>query len=135
MATGAGKAQGSQLKRNGTLIAECINIDGSGAKADMQDATNMDSTGGYREYVPTLLDAGEISVNCNHLGSAGTTQTDLQSDFDNQALQSWTIDLPPALGGTYSFNAYVTAVDFKLAHDKLAEFSFKLKITGPRTFA
>lgn len=132
--SGAFKAQGSQLKRNGTLIAECVNIDGSGAKTDLLDVTNMDSTGAYREKIPGLLDAGEISVTANHLGNTSATQGNLQADFDGQVLNSWTIDLPNALG-TYSFQAYVTSVDFKLAHDKQAEFSFKLTITGPRTFA
>ncbi len=132
--SGAFKAQGSVLSRAGTAIAECVTIDGSGSKADIADVTNMDSPGAYREKLPTLLDAGEISVTANHLGNANANQTVLQTDFDAQTLSDWTIDLPNGLG-TYSFQAYVGSVDFKLPHDKQAEFSFKLIITGPRTFA
>jgi predicted secreted protein len=132
--SGAFKAQGSKLNRSGTPIAECVNIDRSGAKADLLDVTNMDSTGGYREKIPGLLDPGEITVTANHLGNASATQATLQADFDGQVLNDWTIDLPNGKG-TYSFNAYVTDLSFKLPHDKQAEFGFKLTITGPVAFA
>lgn len=35
-------------------------------ETDYQDVTNLDSAGGYREYIPGLKDAGEISLECNY---------------------------------------------------------------------
>jgi predicted secreted protein len=128
------KAQGTLLKRAGTTIAEVVNIQRSGSKADLADVTNMDSSGAYREYLPTLLDGGEISATLNYLGNADATQANLQSDFDSQSLQTWTIVLPGGKG-TWTFSAYVTDVSFNLPHDKQAELSTKLKITGQPTFA
>lgn len=37
---------------------------------EYQDATSLDSTGGFREYVPGLKDAGEISIPCGYTSAA-----------------------------------------------------------------
>lgn len=120
-------------------LAEIKKVDFTGGKADVADVTNMDSTGAYREWLPTLLDAGELSFDGNYLGNADTAQTTLQSSFDAQVLANWQIILPTPPGesasrGTWSFKAYVTAYDPSFPVDKEASFTAKLKITGPRTF-
>jgi predicted secreted protein len=122
-----------------TTIAEVKKVDFTGGKADTADVTNMDSTGAYREFLPTLLDAGELSFDGNYLGNVDTTQAELQSTFDSQVLSNWKIVLPTPPGeltsrGTWTFKAYVTSFDPQFPTDKEASFTAKLKITGPRTF-
>ncbi|SRR6266403_1290933 len=131
--------QGSKLKRgdgatpeNFTALAEVKNIQRTGAKADHSDVTNMDSVGAYREYLPTLLDAGEISFTGNYIPGDSSQQL-LQNDFDNRRLGNWQILLPNALGH-WAFAAYVTSFDFDLAHDKEAVITCKLKVTGKPVF-
>ena len=132
--------QGTQLQRGNaaspevfTSLAEVKNIQRSGAKVDLQDVTNMDSVGAYREYLPTLLDAGEVSFSGNYI-PGDTTQQTLQSDFDSRAKKNWKIVLPNTLGA-WSFAAYVSSFDFDLPTDKEATITVKLKITGKPTFA
>lgn len=122
-----------------TTIAEVKKVDFTGGKADTADVTNMDSTGAYREFLPTLLDAGELSFDGNYLGGIETTQAELQSTFDSQILSSWKIVLPTPPGesasrGSWTFKAYVTSFDPAFPVDKEASFTAKLKITGARTF-
>jgi predicted secreted protein len=129
----------SQLQRgNGatpevfTTISEIKSITRGGSKADLADVTNMDS-GNYREFLPTLLDAGEFSFEGNYVPSDVTTQN-LQADFDNQVKRNWQIVLPNSLG-TWSFAGYVSALnvpDLKVAD--AATIAGTIKITGAPTF-
>jgi predicted secreted protein len=135
------KAQGSILQSDlgaggGTFteIAEVTKIARTGGKSDMADVTNMDSPSAYREYLPTLLDAGDISIDGNYLGNQDASQASFQALFDNQTLSTWEIVLPQSFG-TWTFSAYVSAFDFDLPHDKQATFSAKLKITGKPSFS
>lgn len=120
-------------------VAEAKKVGFTGGKADTTDVTSQDSVGAYREFLPTLLDAGELSFDGNYLGNIEATQSELQTTFDNQILANWQIVLPTpqneiASRGTWSFKAYVTSFDPDFPVDKEASFTCKLKITGPRTF-
>lgn len=122
-----------------TTVAEVKKVDFTGGKSDTADVTSMDSAGAYREFLPTLLDSGELSFDGNYLGNADTTQAELQSTFDSQILANWKIILPTPPGenasrGTWTFKAFVTSFDPVFPIDKEASFTCKLKITGPRTF-
>lgn len=132
--------QGSQLQRGDggsptesfTTLTEVKSIQRSGSKSDQVDVTNMDSTGAYREYLPTLNDAGEISFTGNYI-PGDTTQQNLQLDFDNRAKRNFKIVLPNSLGH-WAFAAFVSGLDFDLAIDKEATITCKLKVTGKPIF-
>ena len=133
--------QGTQLQQGNasgqtstvyTTIAEATKIQRSGSKADSVDVTNMDSTGAYREILPTLLTPGDISVDLNYIPADGTQQS-LQTLFDNRTLRDWRLELPDTLG-RWDFQAYVTSVDFDVSFDKQGTISAKLTITGKPVF-
>jgi hypothetical protein len=131
--------RGTELKRGDgaptelfTTIAEMKKFPISGSKADLADVTNMDS-GNYREYLPTLLTAGDLAFEGNYVPS-DVTQGTLQSDFDGQVLHNWEIVLPGSRG-KWTFKAYMTGLDFDFQVDKEASISGKLTITGSKTFA
>jgi len=124
------------LTIGGQAIAELTKISRSGSKSDLADVTNMDSVGAYREFLPTLLDAGDLSLEGNYLGNQEATQQSLQTLFDNQTLSTGCTLVAPGGRGTLTFSCYVSEPpnpDF--SHDKPATFSAKLKITGKPTFA
>jgi predicted secreted protein len=113
-------------------------IQASGSKADVIDVTNMDSPTAYREKIVTLLDAGDIAFDGN-LVSGDVTQANVQADYDGRVVNTWRIVLPndPATGttrGHWQFQAFVSAADFDIQHDKQVTISGKLTITGPRPF-
>lgn len=139
MSTNAIAGQGSQLKRGDghspelfVAIAEITRIQQSGKKADFEDATNMDSSGAYREYVPTFLDSGEVSFDAN-LIAADNTQGLVLSDFNSRRKGNWQITLPGSLGH-WAFEAYVSGFDVDDSFDKIVRISGKLKVTGPVVF-
>lgn len=119
-------------------IAEIQTITRSGSKSDLADVTNMQSLGGYREYLATLRDAGDVSFNGNYIPN-DPTQIDLQGLFDGATEAAWEIVLPPGVGfptslGKWTFNAFVASNDYSLPHDKEGKISGKLKITGKPVF-
>jgi hypothetical protein len=128
------RAVGTLLKRAGVTVAEIRTIDIGGAKSDFADATNMDSLGSFKEWVPTLLEAGEVSFTGNFLGTTDATQTQLLADFNGQTLLAWTIVLP-FTRGTFTFSGYVASFDVKMDVTKLADFTAKIKISGPNALA
>jgi predicted secreted protein len=115
-----------------TTIAEVTKISISGSKADLADVTNMDSPSNFREFLPTLLDSGEIKAEMNFI-PGDATQAAVLADFNGQVLSPWQIVLPNSLG-SFTFNAYVTTEDVDLPIDKQGTRSFTLKVTGPVTF-
>src|SRR5690349_14396872 len=110
MASLAFRGAGTQFKRGNsdgppetfTLIPECKTITFSGAKADLDDVTNLDSTGAYREYITTLLDGGEVQADGNYLGNQSAIQQASLTDFNNQTKRNYQVVLPNSLG-TLSF--------------------------------
>ena len=122
-----------------TELAELKSISISGAKYDLADITNMQSSN-FREWLPTLADSGELSVAGNYIPN-DATQSDLLGFFNNATLVTWEIVLPasaqqgfPTSLGMLTFKAYVSARDLSIPMDKEASVSIKLKITGAVTF-
>ncbi|HEX4381240.1 MAG TPA: phage tail tube protein [Candidatus Acidoferrum sp.] len=115
-----------------TAVVELKKVGRSGTKADLEDVTNLDSPGAYREYLPTLLDGGEIAFEGNYI-AADATQTQLQTKFDGRTKSNWQLALPNSIGH-WSFAAYVTAFDYDIEFDKAMKISGKIKVTGQATF-
>jgi len=72
MATKARIVYGASTEWSSDGGTTYTNIDESTAivvpetSVDYQDVSSLDSTGGFREYIPGLKDAGEISIPCNY---------------------------------------------------------------------
>lgn len=129
--SGAIAPRGTLFQRATVTIAEVIKISRSGSKADLADVTNMDS-GVFREFLPTLLDSGEVAIEMNLL-PGNAVQATLLADFNGQVLSAYVIELPNT-AGHWAFNAYVTSDDFDLDPTKQATKSVKFKITGAVTY-
>lgn len=52
----------SGAEETNLVIGNLTSIGEVGADADEIDVTTLDSTGGYREYIPGFKDAGEIAL-------------------------------------------------------------------------
>lgn len=123
-----------------TELAEVKTLTRSGSKSDLVDVTNMQSTGGFREWLPTLRDAGEFDFTANRV-SADATQEQLDSDFNKATQSAWQLTWPAgSITGSahtnpavFSFNGYVVQNDESSGVDKAVEISGKLKITGQPT--
>jgi predicted secreted protein len=136
MATGAFKGQGTTFTRNGTAIAEIVNFDGPDGKNEFDDATNMDSVGGDKEFIPTLRDNGELKFTANFLGMSNASQAQVVNDMQANppTLADYVLTFPSGRGSV-SFAAYVATFSLKVPHDKKVDFSCALKISGPVTIS
>jgi hypothetical protein len=131
MPSAAFAGPGWSLRHNGTLIQEVVDISGPDQKAEFDDVTNQQSTEFYRERVPTLIDGGMLTANCNLIPGDGS-QAGLLAAMQARTLEPFTLNPPAPYDATeYAFNAYVSDWAIKGPHAKKGELDIKLQISGP----
>lgn len=131
MTTAAKSAFGTTLSRAGSAVAELTNIGGIELSLETIDVTNHDSANNVREFIGSLIDAGEISIEGNFIPGDTNGQIGLKEDLVARTLQAFVITFPSAVATTWTFNGLVTS--FKAADapidDKL-QFSATIKVSG-----
>jgi hypothetical protein len=133
--SGAVAGPGWRLAHAGALIEEVIDISGPEQKAEKDDVTNQSSPNFYKEWIPTLLDGGDVKFNANFVPGA-TEQGALLSAMQARTLEDFTLTAPsPYESSVISFQAYVTDWDLKTPHNKKATLEVKLAVTGPVTLS
>ena len=136
MTTAAKAAFGVTLKRDSNPIAELTSIGSPKLSLDTQDVTSHQSSSSYREYIGTLLDGGEVSIEGNFISSDSDGQIGLITDMEAKTVQSFVITFPTSITATWTFSALVTAFEIgDMAPDGTLTFSATLKISGKPTLA
>jgi hypothetical protein len=113
-----------------TAVAEVTNITWPGYTRDAVDATNMASPNEFREFIPGLMDAGEVTIEMNYIPSA--------SDVIIAALTAATagqFKIAAASGVNIVFNAIVTAYSPQAPLEDKMSASATFKITGKPVWA
>jgi len=122
---------------NFTTIAEVTNIGGPALSLDPIEITSHSSTGGWKEFIGGLLDAGEVSFDINYEPTEAThdASTGLIADMVARTLRNFQLVFPDAGSTTWSFAALVTSFEpSEPVGDKLAA-GVTLKVTGQPTLA
>lgn len=93
-----------------TDIAEATAIVVPETKVDYQEVTSLDSASGFKEYVPGLKDAGEISIPCNYTSAVYALA---QGYRTNGTLITFKTTLPleagqSTTGDVFQFTGYVS---------------------------
>lgn len=122
-------ALGTILRINHFELVELTNITGPAVSADIIDVSSH-GTGApvYKEYVPGLLDGGDVSVEGNFIAVA-------QASIVIEALEAREevdveIIFPTVPVVTWSFSAIVTGYNMSAPHDGKIGFSATFKMTG-----
>lgn len=115
-----------------TTIAEVTNITGPGESLEVIDATHMESPSGYREYIPSLLDSGEVTFDLNFL-PADSNQSGLRTDLTGKTKRNFQLVFTDSGTTTYSFAGYVTSFEPSAQIDDKLSASCTIKVTGPVT--
>ena len=147
MATGALSSFGTFLKiGNGgtptetfTTIAEVRDISGPAFALGTEDVTNHDSAG-WREHIPTIIEAGQVTFDLNFKGDAtqGFGSGSLYDDMVDKTKRNFQIVLPSGVGATNdtgAFAAYVTGFELSAPVEGVLSASVTLQITGAVTWA
>lgn len=131
--SGAVAGPGWLLKHNGTTISEVRDGSGPEQKAERDDVTNQSSPDFYKEWIPTLLDGGDVSFDCNYI-PGDASQAGLLAAMQARSLEDFTLTAPaPYSGEVIGFQAYVVNWDIKWPHSKHSVLNVKLAVTGPVT--
>ncbi len=137
---------------NMTAIGNVISITGPTQTRDAIEKSTMDSTSKFREFIPGMLDAGEITFDVNYDGSAsgdavflgGTNASTGLLKTNNTAL-IYTIGFydgtdTTAVANIYSHSTWqskglMTALGHGIPFDDKIIQSVALKLTGVPTYA
>lgn len=116
-----------------TTVAEVTNVSAPGLSLDTVDATHMTSTGAWREYIATLKDGGEVSIDMN-FAPEDTTHTNLIADLNNRTLRNFQIVWPNTAATTWRFSAFVTSFEPSAPVDDKVSASVGFKLSGVPVF-
>lgn len=120
-----------------TTIAEVQDISGPSFSLDTAEVTSHGSTGGWKEYIGTLLDGGEVSFDINFLPTETTHgyASGLLKDMVNKTVRNFQIVFPDAASTTWTFAALITGFETSEPVGDQLSASVTLKITGQPTLA
>lgn len=125
---------GATLSDGSITVGNIISISGPNQTRDSVDVSTMDSTSKMREFLPAMLDAGEVTFELNYDGTAAGTANDLNTAKSATAA-TWTIVFPG--GGTTSSWAsagFITALGHAVPFDDKVTQSVTIKFTGLPTY-
>ena len=126
-ARGAGNTSGSE---DFTTIAEINSISGPNKTRSTIDVTSLDSTGGYREFITSFRDAGEVTLEMNFTRDG---YEDMNTDFESDTIVEYRITLPDTGNTILDFTGYVTALGSSIPLDDKVTASVTIKISGQVT--
>jgi predicted secreted protein len=121
-------AMGTVLRKADTPIANLTSIDGVSVSSDTIETTNLSTEGGYRTFVTSLKDAGDVGIS-GHFEYA--SHNALLTDFEDGSGDTYTIEFPD--GTAWTFTAVVTAFSTSAELEDLISFDATLKVSGRPT--
>lgn len=138
MSTAAISAKGIKFKIGATEVAEVLTVNGLSVKQDTVDVTSHASTSNWREYIATLKDAGEVSLELNYVPTETTHKNasgGLLYLLAQGTKQAFSIVFPDSGPTTWTFDGFVTSFSPSAPHDGKLGLSVTIKATGAPTLA
>jgi predicted secreted protein len=123
---------------NTTTVGNITTITGPSQTRDPIDISTMDSTSKHREFIPGMLDAGELTFTCNYDGTAAGTANELDT-LKTATAMTWTVTFDDA-GPTTETNSswasagFVTALGHAVPFDDKITQDVSVKCTGVPTY-
>lgn len=111
-------------------IAEINSISGPDKTRETIDVTSLDSTGGYREFIASFRDAGQVVLEMNFTRDG---YLDMNDDFEIDTLVDYQIVLPDTGSTTLDFSGLVTDIGLAVPLDDKVTAPVTIKISGQVT--
>ena len=111
-------------------ISEISNIGGPTKSRDTIEVTNLDSTGGYREFIAGFRDAGTVPLTMNFTRA---TYDIMNDDFEDDTKQNYEIVIPDSDSTTLEFVGLVTELGLAIPMDDKISADATIKISGAVT--
>lgn len=114
-----------------TAIANIRRIRRTGKRRDNLEATDLDSTGGYREWITGFRDGGTFELETYW---TPTNDTIFNDDFDDDDPHGYGVEFPDAGDYTRHFDGYVTEMgNVDITADGVLMMPVMIKVTGADT--
>ncbi len=111
-------------------IAEVGSITGPNLSRGTIDVTSLDSTDGYREFIGSFRDGGELTFEMNFTRDGYIF---MKTDLEDDDKKNYRIVLTDTGATTFDFLGFVTAVGLAVPLDDKVSSSVTIKISGPVT--
>jgi hypothetical protein len=131
-------AYGCTLKIGATAIAEVTKIEPPALKLDTVDVTSHGSTAGWREFVGTLKDGGDLTCDINYVPTAATHKNaagGLIYILANAILTTFSLVFSDSGATTWTFTAYVVGFKASAAVGGALTAAVTFKLSGQPTLA
>jgi len=115
-----------------TKLAEVTAINGPNKSRNMIKVTNLDSPGGYDEFIAGFRDGGEVSLDMNFTMATYNTMND---QYESDASYTYQIVLGDTGSTTFQFTAWTIGLGMAVPTDDKVSSNVTLKITGQITFS
>lgn len=125
-------AMGTKLFIGINSVAELTSISGLEISADTVETTNLDS-GGWRNYIQGVRDAGEVSISGYFVPGDTNGQAALYTALTGGTIGTYKITFPSAMGAEWSFSAIVTGFTTGAEMEDSVTFEATLKVSGAPT--
>lgn len=119
-----------------TTISEVKSINGPSMSVETIDVTHMQSPGGYREFISSFKDGGEISFDVNFI-PVDLTQGGKQGLiflYDGKLSKNHRILFPDANASYMQMAGLVTGVTLGAQIDGVLSASYTIKVNGQITW-
>jgi len=118
-----------------TDIPECKAIAVPNTEVEYQDATHLLSPGGFREYVPGLKDAGEVTIPCGYSSAGYALAEQYLADGTLVYFQTtMPAESAQASGDVFAFTGYVRPVLETNEVGDIISMDIVIRISGEPTF-
>jgi predicted secreted protein len=126
------RALGTTITFNAKTIGSLTSIGEITPDSEELDATTLDSTGGYREFLQGFKDSGEVTLS-GYYNKTDVGQQELITGYGTGDVDPVVITFPNSAGGA-TFNAYVKSFTIGSADvDGIVGFGATLRISGAVT--
>ena len=125
---------GTTLSIGATTIGTVISITGPNQARDSIDISTMDSTDKWREFIPGMLDAGEVTFEVNYDAVSGSTADDLNTLLTATAETVTITFAPTGATSSWSCSGFITALGFATPFDEKITQPVTIKFTGAPTY-
>jgi hypothetical protein len=129
-------AFGTTFSWGGTVIGSINNINGLSVKVETVEVTTHDSTDAYKEYVPSLIDTDEVTLDGYFNASTTSGQVAMLTDLNARTSKECVITFPASTKATWTFDGLLTGFTVGGAPvDGAIPFTAAIKVTGKPVLA
>lgn len=106
-------------------ITEILSVQGPGSSREVIDVTNLDSQDGYREFIGSFRDGGDVQLRMNYTRAGFDIMKD---DFDDDDKQYYQVVLPD--GTSIEFAGLVQELPLTINVGEQIAMDVVIKVSG-----